>query len=120
MYPRFPWWGARRCLSQAGIHYLVKVGSHGAMINWRQQMPPGEQGLRGQRLTTDGVKLGHSFASSGDCYLLALSSSIDHFAAMIPQLPDRDFRHVGHCITRDTNALARPCGATGCCWPEPR
>lgn len=65
------------------------------MINWRQQMPPGEQGLRGQWLTTDGAKLGHGFASSGDCYLLALGNSINHIAAMIPQLPDRDFSHVG-------------------------
>jgi hypothetical protein len=64
------------------------------MINWRQQMPPGKQGLRSQRLTIDRAKLGHSFASSGDCYLLALGNSIDHFAAMIPQLPDCDFSHV--------------------------
>jgi hypothetical protein len=63
------------------------------MINRRQQMPPSKQGLRGQRLTTDGAKLSHSLASSGDCYLLTLGNSIDHFAAMIPQLPDRNFSH---------------------------
>jgi hypothetical protein len=74
-------------------------------------MPPGEQGLRGQRLTTDGAKLGHSFASSGDCYLLPLGNSIDHFATMIPQLPDRDFSH-GEIVSRVIHAVYIPTAIT--------
>src|SRR5258708_4471563 len=65
------------------------------MIYWWQQMPPREQGLRRQRWPADGAKLGYWLAGSGDRYLLAPGNSIDHLAAMVPQVADRDFSHLG-------------------------
>jgi hypothetical protein len=65
-------------------------------------MPPGEQRLSRQRPPTDRPELSYRLAASGDGYLLALGSSIDHLAAMVPQFADRDFSHDEDCITRDT------------------
>ena len=65
------------------------------MIHWWQPMPPGEQGLRRQRLPTDGAKLGNWLTGSRDRYLLALGGSIDHLAAVVAQFADRDLSHIG-------------------------
>jgi hypothetical protein len=65
------------------------------MIHWWQQMPPGEQGLRRQRLPGDGAKLGYWLAGTRDRYLFAPDNSIDHLAAMVPRLADRGFSHLG-------------------------
>jgi hypothetical protein len=70
-------------------------------------MPPGEQRLSGQRRPAHGPKLSYRLAGPGDGYLLALGSSIDYLAAMVPQLADRDFGHVEDCITGDTRARER-------------
>ncbi len=62
-------------------------------------MPPGEQRLSRQRLPTDRPKLSYWLAGSGDRYLLALGNPIDHLAAMVPQLADRDVGH-GSIVSR--------------------
>jgi hypothetical protein len=63
------------------------------MIHCWKPMPPGEQGLRRQRLPTDGAKLGNWPTGSRDRDLLAQGGSIDHLAAVVAQFTDRDFSH---------------------------
>jgi len=64
------------------------------MIHWWKPMPPGEQGLRRQRLPTDRAKLGNWLTGSRDRDLLAEGGSIDHLAAVVAQFADRDFSHI--------------------------
>jgi hypothetical protein len=57
-------------------------------------MPSGEQRLSCQRLPTQGAKLGYWPAGPGDGYLLTMGNPVDHLAAMIPQLADRNLGHI--------------------------
>jgi len=80
------------------------------MIHCWQPMPPGEQGLRRQRLPTDGAKLGNWLTGSRDRYLLALGCSIDHLAAVVAQFTDRDFSHLS-IVSRVIQNLPRQTAA---------
>jgi hypothetical protein len=46
-------------------------------------MPPGEQRLSHQGLSSGGPKLSHWLAISRNRYLLAAGNSIDHLAAVV-------------------------------------
>jgi len=73
-------------------------------------MPPGEQGLRRQRLPTDRAKLGNWLTGSRDRYLLALGCSIDNLAAVVAQFTDRDFSHLS-IVSRVIQNLPRQTAA---------
>jgi len=65
-------------------------------------MPPVEQRLSHQGLSSGGPELSYWLAIARNGYLLAAGDSIDDLAAVVAQFADRDLGHATQGITRDT------------------